>query len=47
MLNQNPGSRYSLALLLFFITYAICEIPSNLVSYVATNEYDSTIDLHS
>lgn len=44
-LSQNPGSRYSIALLLFFITYAICEIPSNLVSYSATNEYDTTIDL--
>lgn len=43
-LNQNPGSRYSIALLLFFITYAICEIPSNLVSYTETKEYDSAID---
>ncbi|KEF54699.1 uncharacterized protein A1O9_09141 [Exophiala aquamarina CBS 119918] len=25
------GSRYSIALLLFFITYALCEIPSNLI----------------
>jgi len=31
----SPGSRYSIALLLFFITYALCEIPSNLVSRAA------------